>query len=450
MNIKIVYFTYLVPEKWESIVNEQLTQLKNLTFLYNMSTIFMSVTDDTPEKRELKKLQILLSKEYNKIQLINTFSENVYEYPGIKTVYEVSTNNEHEYILYFHSKGITHSICTQGQVMFDYTIKPYEAILNEMEKNLEIDISTAIPCINGFGYYNFWWARSSYINKYCSKPEITETYLKHNRFTWEMWLGNHYSKKHVVKTYSHILKYNNVYEECGASFIMNLLDDKIKITNNLGNPILLPEIIKNLGEPAFFNNIINPTIKPMSVFIDNNLTDKNTAHSYLDTYEKLFFPIRKTASNILEVGIYWGGSIQLWRDYFPYAQIYAVDICSLDFIRKPSILNDHNITLFTNTNGYDDTFIQSEFINKNIKFDMILDDGPHTIEGMINFIVKYLPLLSENGIMIIEDVQDFNWIEIFKQIVPNEYKKYIQVYDLRHIKNRYDDVLFVINKTISI
>jgi cephalosporin hydroxylase len=231
---------------------------------------------------------------------------------------------------------------------------------------------------------------------------------------------------------------------------MNLLDDKIKIINNLGNPILLPEIIKNLGEPVFFNNIINPTIKPMSVFIDNNLTDKNTAHSYLDTYEKLFFPIRKTASNILEVGIYWGGSIQLWRDYFPYAQIYAVDICSLDFIRKPSILNDHNITLFTNTNGYDDTFIQSEFINKNIKFDMILDDGPHTIEGMINFIVKYLPLLSENGIMIIEDVQDFNWIEIFKQIVPNEYKKYIQVYDLRHIKNRYDDVLFVINKTISI
>jgi hypothetical protein len=396
----------------------------------------MSVIDDTEGQSELEKLKLLISEKYNKIQLINTFSENVYEYPGIKTVYEISTQSDNEYILYFHSKGITSNQHDVRNLLFQYTIQNYQSIIEEMEKDLEIDTASAIPSVNGFGYYNFWWARSSYIHKYCSKPEITDLYLKYGRFTWEMWLGNHFCNKQIVKTYSPILKYNYVYEEIGAGFIMQLfIDNQVDIINKLENPIE-------------FNNIITPYNKPMNDIADNNLTDKNTAHSYFDTYEKLFSSIRITARNILEVGIYWGGSIRLWRDYFPNAQIYGVDICNLDFIQKESIKNDNHITLFTNTNGYDDTFISENFINKNIKFDMILDDGPHNLQSMIDLIVKYVPLLSENGIIVIEDVQDFQWTETLKEYVPNDLKQYIQVYDLRHIKGRYDDILFVINKNM--
>jgi len=438
MKIKIVYFAYLIPGKWESIIEEQLSSLYSMTSLCDISTIFMSIIDDTPGQQELKKLRSLLSEKYNKIYLMNIFLENVFEYPGIKTVYELSTDNEHEYILYFHSKGMMSNQHRVRQLLFDYNIKTYEKIIDVMEKNLEIDVSSAIIGLNGFGYYNFWWARSSYIKKYCSKPQLTQTYLRYGRFTWEMWLGNHFSNKRVIKTYSPILEYNKVYEEVTASYIMYLL------VNNITH------IINNLGDNILFNNYIKPHIKPMSSLIDNNLTDKNTHHSYINTYEELLFPIRKTASNILEIGIFWGGSIQLWRDYFQTAQIYAVDTCSLNFIKKKSILNDHFITLFTNTNGYDDTFIQTSFVNKNIKFDMILDDGPRNLQNMIDCITKYLPLLSENGIMIIEDIQDFQWIDILKQNVPDEYQKYIQIYDLRHIKGRYDDILFVINKTISL
>ena len=80
---------------------------------------------------------------------------------------------------------------------------------------------------------------------------------------------------------------------------------------------------------------------------------------------------------------------------------------------------------------------------------MILDDGPHTLESNIWFIQKYLPLLAEDGILIIEDIQDFSFIDILIKYVPNDFKKYIQVHDLRQIKNcRYDDLLFVINKNI--
>ena len=57
--------------------------------------------------------------------------------------------------------------------------------------------------------------------------------------------------------------------------------------------------------------------------------------------------------------------------------------------------------------------------------------------------------MAEDGILIIEDIQHFSFIDILIKCVPNDFQKYIQIYDLRQIKNcRYDDVLFVINKTI--
>ena len=438
MKIKIVYFVYLVPDKWESIVLEQLESLYSLTSLYEASDIYISVIDDTPEQTQINTLCNIISSKYNKIKIVNIFFNNVYEYPGIKTIYELSTPDKHEYLLYFHSKGMISNQHETRKKLFDYTIKNYELTLTEMEKNLEIDTASAIPCINGLGYFNFFWARSSYVNKYCVKPETTPSFLKYGRFTWEMWLGNHFSMKKNVVTYSPVFHYNQVYEDYQACYLMDLLlcDD-------------LNQIKYITSSPSVYYETLKLKSRPMDHIANNALTDKNTTRSYFCAYEPLLYPKRSTAQNILEVGIYYGGSIQLWRDWFPKAHIYGVDICDLNFIRSEHISNDHHITLFTNTNAYDDAFIKTNFQDKSIKFDMILDDGPHTLESNIWFIQKYLPLLAEDGILIIEDIQDFDFIDILIQNVPNDLKKYIQVHDLRKIKNcRYDDLLFVINKNI--
>ena len=71
MKIKIVYFAYLKPEAWLPIVTEQLDALYRITNLYETSTIFMSVIDETDGQTQLKQLNILLSEKYSKIQLIN-------------------------------------------------------------------------------------------------------------------------------------------------------------------------------------------------------------------------------------------------------------------------------------------------------------------------------------------------------------------------------------------
>ncbi len=183
--------------------------------------------------------------------------------------------------------------------------------------------------------------------------------------------------------------------------------------------------------------------------INDNNTDKNTTHSYLDTYESLFSKRRSTTSNVLEIGIgdfeeLNGGSVELWYNYFLNATIHAVDI--LDITRVfPHIQNNPRIQLFTGSNGYDPDFFEKTFLKNNIKFDIMIDDGPHTLESMKQFIDLYNQVLAPGGIMIIEDVQDISWIEHLTNATPNNLKEYIKVYDLRDNKGRYDDIIFTID-----
>ena len=170
----------------------------------------------------------------------------------------------------------------------------------------------------------------------------------------------------------------------------------------------------------------------------------------MDLYQQLLSSKKNTAKNILEVGIgdfqdKNGGSIKLWYDYFINANIYGIDILGPERVID-EIKNNDRIKLYTNSNGYDEDFFNKTFLDRNIKFVMMLDDGPHTLESMKKFIKLYSQIMTEDGILMIEDVQSIDWIDELKSVVPENLKKYIQIYDLRHIKNREDDIVFVINK----
>jgi spermidine synthase len=86
-------------------------------------------------------------------------------------------------------------------------------------------------------------------------------------------------------------------------------------------------------------------------------------------------------------------------------------------------------------------------LSKNEKFDIVVDDGPHTIDSMVTFIKLYSQLLKEDGILVVEDVQSMDWIKTLHDATPDALKPYIEVYDRRTVKGRYDDILFVINLT---
>ena len=178
---------------------------------------------------------------------------------------------------------------------------------------------------------------------------------------------------------------------------------------------------------------------------DNTRTDKNTAHSYLPLYQNLLIKKKETATNVLEVGIFDGGSIKLWSDYFINANVYGLDIMNINNVWE-EIKNKKNIILHTSSDAYDNNFFTTNFLDKNIKCDFMLDDGPHTLESMKQFIKLYSQIMTDDGILIIEDVQSWDWIDILKNEVPEHLKPFIKTYDLRPNKNRYDDIVFTIDK----
>lgn len=185
--------------------------------------------------------------------------------------------------------------------------------------------------------------------------------------------------------------------------------------------------------------------------VNNSKTDKNTRHSYLPLYEQLLKSKKETATNVLEVGIgdFYdknGGSIKLWLDYFTKAKIYGLDILPIDRVID-ELLNNDRVVLHTSVDAYNEDFFNANFLSKNIKCDFMLDDGPHTLESMKIFIKLYSQLMTDDGILIIEDVQDWEWIDILKNETPEHLKQFIKVYDLRANKDRYDDIVFTIDKS---
>jgi len=180
--------------------------------------------------------------------------------------------------------------------------------------------------------------------------------------------------------------------------------------------------------------------------VDNSKTDKNTLHSYLGLYQKLLINKKDNAKNVLEIGIAEGGSIKMWTEFFTNATIHALDIIHMDSVWD-EIKNNNKIVLYTSTDAYDDLFFKTEFLNENKRFDVMIDDGPHTLESMLKFIRLYSKLMTDNGILIIEDVQSWDWIKILTNMVPLSLKKFIKVYDLRKNKDRFDDIVFTIDKS---
>ncbi len=185
--------------------------------------------------------------------------------------------------------------------------------------------------------------------------------------------------------------------------------------------------------------------------VDNSLTDKQRSHNYLDLYESLLNKKKSSAQNVLEIGIgdfneKNGGSIKLWRDYFTNATIYGLDI--LDKTRVlDELLSDNRVKLYTSVDAYDSEFFKNNILDKNVKFDFLLDDGPHTLDSIVKFVKLYSQVISDDGILIIEDIQKMEYTDNLMKEVPEELKKFVKIYDIRHISHCPDNIVFVIDKS---
>lgn len=182
-------------------------------------------------------------------------------------------------------------------------------------------------------------------------------------------------------------------------------------------------------------------------FTDKWSLNKETGHSYAQNfYEKEFLKYKNNEISLLEIGIMTGGSLKLWKEYFINAKkIVGVDITNQFLSEKYS--NIEGVEYYFR-NAYD-----IELVKMLPNFDIIIDDGPHSLDSQVQTLKLYLPKLNKDGILIIEDIQEYSWfnnlIEELKNLSksnPSSDDYIFECLDFRETLNRHDDMMFVVMK----
>jgi beta-1,4-mannosyl-glycoprotein beta-1,4-N-acetylglucosaminyltransferase len=157
--------------------------------------------------------------------------------------------------------------------------------------------------------------------------------------------------------------------------------------------------------------------------------DKGTAHSYIEVYEKMLEPMRTTARHVLEIGVGpQAMSLRMWKEYFPNATVDGVDPDPVT-----EVLPDNTRVL--QANAYD---ARTARALGDYAYDLIIDDGSHTLEHQLIAVSLYRPMLRPGGLLIIEDVAALDQVESAFRATGE-----CEIFDRRAVKGRYDDVLVV-------
>ena len=133
-------------------------------------------------------------------------------------------------------------------------------------------------------------------------------------------------------------------------------------------------------------------------------TDKNSYfHNYTKVYSKYFDSMHTDKIRFMEIGIYHGNSVKLWESYFTNAELHFVDINGLQIQYHSPRAQYH----FVDQANIADMQALAKNIGGN--FDIIIDDGGHTMVQQINSFKALFPSIKSGGVYVIEDLHTSYW-----------------------------------------
>jgi len=413
----IIYIHIACLNKYEDIFMNLVNYIKESKLydvVYEIRCGVLGIQSQTFKNFIDKFSKIKIVKEDENLKLYETFT--------INKIIEDS-KIEDAYILYLHTKGCTRpnniNINSWVNYLCYFNIEQWKICLNYLENCDMVGVNLQDKSSEELHYAgNFWWSKSDYI-KYMEKiidksynaPEFHMTKDGLGKFIG-LWHSScpHYNKEYPRKLYENkkILPYE--------------LTASKKTLNNLANKYRL---------------------------------DKVLTHNYIPGYEKMFKYIRYKIKNLLEIGIgsvennqmrhvssrgyQTGNSLKCWKEYFPNAHIYGIDIYAHSELNKDRIM-----TFVANQNNDQD--LKSVIDQINAPLDIIIDDGSHEGKHQVFSFMYLHKYLSSNGIYIIEDIQPQN-IPGFEDlsIFPDDFKEYInknfivECFDTRNTYNNKND-----------
>jgi hypothetical protein len=119
---------------------------------------------------------------------------------------------------------------------------------------------------------------------------------------------------------------------------------------------------------------------------------------YFDIYDRHFRKFRGQDVHVLEIGIYSGGSLDMWLDYFgPKATIYGVDV-----VPECRVYERDRVKIFIGDQA--DRLFWRETRKNAPSFDVVIDDGGHQTEQQIASFEELFAYMRPGGVYLCEDV----------------------------------------------
>jgi hypothetical protein len=139
---------------------------------------------------------------------------------------------------------------------------------------------------------------------------------------------------------------------------------------------------------------------PLYEFFNRNLTGPGLWkwHHYFDVYHRHLAKFRGSSANVLEIGVYSGGSLRMWREYFgATATIHGVDI-------EPACKVYEGPSTRIAIGDQGDPDFWRGFKATTPLLDVVIDDGSHVASDQITSLTELLPHMRPGGVYLCEDV----------------------------------------------
>jgi hypothetical protein len=147
--------------------------------------------------------------------------------------------------------------------------------------------------------------------------------------------------------------------------------------------------------PSPFNFVVdipNPLVE-----LGERYQPTKRKHNYLPYYWMHFRDIRDSVQKVLEIGVQTDRSLRMWQDFFPAATIYGIDI-------DPACKKFENARCKIFIGDQGDPELLAEVIRAAGPFDIVIDDGSHTMNDQLRSLEYLFPALTAHGIYVIEDI----------------------------------------------
>lgn len=179
--------------------------------------------------------------------------------------------------------------------------------------------------------------------------------------------------------------------------------------------------------------------------IKNNTDKSSLDHNYAPLYQMYFDKFIKNPKKILELGVYStstiptietaGASLRTWSDYFPNTKIYGLDISDYSMISKTKeypnietfacngeIINEKDFDNITHP-WLRELYVRPEMVGGKVgldkavenfgsDYDIIIDDGPHTMSSQQIFLKYMFRHLKSKGLFVVEDLHTSRSMQI--------------------------------------